>query len=92
MQLEFEFDAFRLVFEPMGRNILGAIGRIDVYLRGRKTDKYVLVLLETEEGNTKWVLSTFSDKSVRIEFNKVNMERLIEDWIDQNTTVGGTMN
>ena len=84
-QLEFEFDAFRLVFEPMGRNILGAIGRIDVYLRGRKTDKYVLVLLETEEGNTKWVLSTFSDKSVRIEFNKVNMERLIEDWIDQNT-------
>lgn len=84
-QLEFGFNSFRLVFEPMGRNILGAMGRIDVYLRGRKTDKYVLVLLETKEGKAKWFMSPFNDKSVRIEFNKINMEKLIEEWIDQNT-------
>ncbi len=84
-QLEFQFNSFRLVFEPMGRNILGAMGRIDVYLRGRKTDKYVLILLETKDKEANWFLSTFKDKSVRIEFNKANTEKLIEDWIDENT-------
>ncbi len=84
-QLEYEFGTFRLVFEPMGRNIFGASGRIDVYLRGNKVDKYMIVLLETEEGIRKWFLSPFKDKSIRIEFNKANMEKLIEDWIDQNT-------
>lgn len=84
-QLEYEFGTFRLVFEPMGINIMGAMGRIDVYLRGRKTDKYILVLLETKEGQSKWFLSSFKDKSIRIVFNKSNLEKLIEDWIDQNT-------
>ena len=84
-QLEYEFGTFRLVFEPMGRNILGALGRIDIYLRGNKTDKYLLVLLETEDGTSKWFLSSFKDKTKRMEFNKTNMEKLIEDWIDQNT-------
>ncbi|OIP02196.1 MAG: hypothetical protein COX70_01870 [Flavobacteriales bacterium CG_4_10_14_0_2_um_filter_32_8] len=84
-QLEYEFGKFRLVFEPMGRNILGAWGRIDVYLRGSKTDKYVLVLLGENFKISKWYLSSFQDKSKRTEFNKKNLEKLIEEWIDKNT-------
>jgi len=84
-QLEYEFGKFRLVFEPMGRNILGAWGRIDVYLRGNKTNKYVLVLLGEKFETSKWYLSSFQNKSKRDEFNKVNLEKLIEDWIDKNT-------
>lgn len=84
-QLEYEFGKYRLVFEPMGRNILGAWGRIDVYFRGNKTDKYVLVLLGEKFETSKWYLSSFQNKSKRIEFNKENLEKLIEDWIDQNT-------
>ena len=83
-QLEYLFGSFRLVFEPVGRNILGASGRIDVYMRGNKIDKYVLVLLETNDG-LRWFLSPFKDKSIRMEFNQTNMEKLIEDWIDQNS-------
>ena len=84
-QLEYEFGKFRLVFEPMGRNILGAWGRIDVYLRGSKTDKYVLILLGEKFETSKWYLSSFQDKSKRTDFNKKNLENLIEDWIDKNT-------
>ncbi|MCD4795385.1 MAG: hypothetical protein K8R54_19290 [Bacteroidales bacterium] len=86
--LEYEFgrNSF-LVFEPVGRNILGAWGRIDVYLRGRKTDKYILVLLGDNFKNAKWFLAPFTDKSKKIEFNKANLEGLIEKWIDQNTII-----
>lgn len=53
-QLEFEFGDFQLVFEPVGRNTYGAKGRIDLYLRGSKSDKYVLVLLDSDESKLKW--------------------------------------
>ncbi len=81
-QLEYEFGTNRLVFEPMGRNIVGGKGRIDVYLRGRKIDKYILVLLETTGGEEKWFLSPFEDKSRRTEFTKESLEQLVEGWIE----------
>jgi len=83
--LEFEFGTYRLVFEPVGRNILGAMGRIDVFLRGSKSDKYMLILLETKAGESKWFLSPFKDKSQRVEYTHSNIEKLIETWLDQNT-------
>ena len=86
-QLEFAFSSFRLVFEPVGRNVMGANGRIDVYLRGNKVDKYILVLLDTQGGPKRWFLTPFNDKSNRVEFNKPNMERILESWIDKNAAV-----
>ena len=84
-QLEYEFGKFRLVFEPVGRNILGAWGRIDVFLRGNKVDKYLLVHLGEDIKIAKWYLSSFQNKSIRTEFTKANLEKLIEEWIDKNS-------
>jgi len=84
-QLEFEFGSFRLVFEPVGLNIIGAMGRIDVFFRGNKTDKYILILLETKEGEAKWFIAPFKDKTLRVEYTNANIESIIETWIDQNT-------
>jgi hypothetical protein len=83
--IEYEIGKFRLVFEPMGHNIIGAWGRIDVFFRGNKTDKYVLILLGEKFETSTWFLSSFQNKSIRIEFNKVNVEKLVEEWIDKNS-------
>lgn len=84
-QLEYEFGQNCLVIEPMGRNIIGAWGRVDVYFRGNKSDKYILVLLGEKFESATWYLSSFQDKRKRLEWNKENLEKLIENWIDKNT-------
>ncbi len=84
-QLECKFGKNCLVIEPMGRDILGAWGRVDVYFRGNKSDKYMLVLLGEEFNSAAWHLLSFQDKSKRMEWNKENLEKLIENWIDKNT-------
>jgi hypothetical protein len=87
IQLEYEFGEHSLVFEPMGRNILGAWGRIDVYLRGSKSDRYMLILLGEKFDSADWILSSFQDKSIRIPLNKENLEKIIENWIDTNSPI-----
>ena len=84
-QLEYEFGNHSVVFEPMGRNILGEWGRIDVYLRGGKVDKYILVLIGDTFDSAEWVLSSFQDRSIKVPFNKENLEKVIENWIDDNS-------
>jgi hypothetical protein len=84
--LELEFGNLRLVFEPIARNIFGYNGLMYVYIRGNKSDRYQLLLQETDNDTQKWILSSFKDRSIRFDFNKANMERLLEQWIDQYTT------
>ncbi len=82
--IDYEIGNFRLAFDPIGRVILGSWGRIDVYFRGNKTDKYMLILIGESFDNAKWYLSPFQDRSNRKEFTKENIESIIETWIDQH--------
>jgi hypothetical protein len=84
-QLEYEFGEHCLIIEPMGRNIIGSWGRIDIYFRGNKTDKYLLILLGDTFDTATWYLSSFQDKRLRFDWNKDNFEKLIENWIDNNS-------
>ncbi len=81
--LEFTFGNNRIIFEPIGRDILGAWGRIDFYMTGLKIDKYVLVLLGETFQSAEWFLSSFQDKSKRMKLNKENIENVIEHWIQK---------
>jgi len=81
--IEYEISQYRLVFEPVGRIILGSWGRIDVYFRGHKTDKYILVLLGESFENAKWQIAPSQDRTKRKDFTKENIESIIETWLDQ---------
>jgi hypothetical protein len=81
--LEYKFGQYSLIFEPMGRNIIGAWGRVDVYVSGFKSDKYMLILIGDSFNDADWFFSSFQDKRIKMAFNKDNIEKIIENWIDK---------
>jgi hypothetical protein len=83
--LTYEIGPHSLHFDTLGRNVIGGKGRIDVYLKGYKSEKYLLVLLEDDDQNDYWVLVPFSDKTNRTKLDKESLEKLIESWIDKST-------
>ncbi|GEM_PF-741278 len=80
--LTYEIGPHTIHFDTMGQNIIGGKGRIDVYLKGYKSTRYLLVLVDDNEGHEDWVLVPFSDKTDRVKFDKKSLEKLIESWID----------
>jgi hypothetical protein len=83
--LTYEIGPYSMHFEPMGRNIIGGKGRIDMYLKGYKSSKYLLILAEDDEKSDYWVLVPFNDKTKRIKLEKESLEKLIESWIDKSS-------
>jgi hypothetical protein len=69
-----------VIFEPIGRNVIGASGRIDIYLRGRKSEKVLLLLMrDPNSDNYSWNLAK-SKKDITI-FDRGVLEHLIDEWI-----------
>jgi len=86
---DYEIDALEItvgdeaiVLEPFGMNVIGAIGRIDVYLRGFKSDAKLLLRLVNIEGEERWELwdGKFSG-AARYPFDKIRLERLMDQWL-----------
>ena len=83
--LEIDIEGDLVVFEPFGANVIGAFGRIDLYLRGHKADKAMLLLFEREgedEQHWQWVLAF---EEWRFDFNKARFEELLLDWFERLT-------
>jgi len=85
---DYEIDALEItagdetvVFEPFGRIVIGAIGRIDVYRRGFKSDAQMLVRLANVEDEVRWELwkSKFSGRGTL--FDKDCLERLLDELL-----------
>ena len=72
-----------VVMEPFGRNVIGALGRIDVFLRGFRSDAQMLVRLANLEDELRWELweHKFSG-SPRYSFNKDTLEKVLNKWFD----------
>lgn len=69
-----------IVLEPIGRNVIGANGRIDIYLRGRKSEKALLLLMRNDDTDDyHWELAR--NKRDRVVFDKNAFEVLINDWL-----------
>ena len=54
-KIEISFDRYSIVLEPVGQNIIGGEGRIDIYLKGVYSEK-VMLILSRENGNDNWLL------------------------------------
>jgi hypothetical protein len=79
--LEIDIEGDIVVFDPVGTNIIGAWGRVDVYLRGHKADKVMLFLYgdENEPEREGWIL-LFDE--YRFDFNKARLEELLLIWFE----------
>jgi hypothetical protein len=69
-----------VIFEPVGRNVIGANGKIDIYLRGRISDKALLLLMRDDNENLHWELT--KNKKDRVVFDKNNFENLLDEWLN----------
>ncbi len=71
-----------VILEPVGANIIGAWGRIDVYLNGYVENKVMLLLMKDDSGKPYWELRKSRKREDRFVFDKKIFENLLEDWLD----------
>jgi len=79
--LETDMGELLIVFRPVGRNIIGADGRIDVYPSGHTSDKKMLILIEDELKGFYWELWETSHKKDAKIFDCDALEKMLEDWL-----------
>jgi len=86
---DYEIDSLELilvggqqvVFKPVEMNMLGAIGRVDLYLPGNNFHKAMLLLKGTGDKKPQWeLLKSLDDKPQS--FDKQALEALFVEWID----------
>ena len=81
--LEIDIQDDIVVFEPVGTNVIGASGRIDVYLRGHKADHVMLLLFEANgEREQPWRWKLVFEESA-FDFNKARFEELLLWWFEK---------
>ncbi len=79
--LELDLGEPSVVFRPVGANIIGADGRVDVYMNGHLSDKKMLILREEEEQIFQWELWETTDKNNRKSFDREVLERTLDEWL-----------
>ncbi|MEW5733479.1 MAG: hypothetical protein AB1921_01420 [Thermodesulfobacteriota bacterium] len=82
--MELDLEVYpTVVLEPVGRNIIGYAGRIDVYIKGHESDKMMLFLVDDEDKKKYWELAKTSyNKKEKVRFNRKSFEKLLEYWLD----------
>ncbi len=79
---EIDVEGDIVIFDPIGTNVLGAFGRIDVYLRGHKADQVMLLLNYNEENyeeSKQWKLLV---EKYQFDFTKARFEELLLMWFE----------
>lgn len=74
--------AHQIIFRPVEMNILGAVGRIDVYHRGYNPHKVMLLLHDEGKNKFHWELWKGLKKEAQQPFNKDTLEALLSQWIE----------
>ncbi|MEN8219013.1 MAG: hypothetical protein ABFS56_22110 [Pseudomonadota bacterium] len=72
----------QIIFQPVEMNILGAIGRIDVYHRGYSPHKVMLLLVDEGKNKLTWKLWKSLKKGDQQAFSKDTFEGLLNHWIE----------
>jgi hypothetical protein len=80
-KLELVAGPEKIVLEPVGRNILGALGRIDLYLAGFRSDARMVLWLEDVEGARRWEVWKERFGGMRISFNQATLEQIMAEWL-----------
>ena len=72
----------QIIFQPVEMNILGAIGRIDVYHRGYNPHKVMLLLVDEGRNKINWKLWKSLKNGEEQSFDKKALEALLTLWIE----------
>lgn len=68
-----------VVLDPVGRHIIGARGRVDLYRIGYKADGYMLLLFADDDEKPYWGIAKIADKRESGAFDKDSFERFLEE-------------
>lgn len=73
-----------VILEPSGTNVIGAFGKIDLYLRGHKDKKILLLLIKEEDADEKfhWEVWENRKQQEQILFDKKTFEQILEQWLE----------
>jgi hypothetical protein len=72
----------RIVIEPTGTNIIGAFGKADLYFRGHREEKVLLLLIQNGD-QLHWELWKSSNDRDKFPFAKETFEKLLNEWLDK---------
>lgn len=79
-QMEITSTTHSIVFSPIGSNIIGGEGRIDLYLRG-EYGKGVMLILSRENNADTWFIINKELRQEKKILSKISLEKIIEQWI-----------
>ena len=80
--MELDIGGPLVVMEPVGRNILGTAGRIDLYMSGHRADRIMLLLMSDSKGQPFWELRKRNIRTEKYLFEHGIFEELIEGWLE----------
>lgn len=78
--LEVNIGGHGVIFQPVEMNFLGTLGRIDLYRRGYKAHKVMLLLTQDSKKKLQW--EVWKDNRDKVSFTKESLEALFAQWLD----------
>ena len=79
-KMEITYNTGSIVFEPVGSNIIGGEGRIDLFLKGEYSKGWMLILFR-ENGQDNWSMIKKQNRREPKLLTKKFLEKMIEQWI-----------
>ncbi len=79
-KMEISYATDSIVLEPVGSNIIGCEGRIDLYLKGEYSNGLMLILFP-ENGKDSWFIIDKQNRRAREKLTAITLEKAIEQWI-----------
>ncbi|MCP4104247.1 MAG: hypothetical protein GY749_01705 [Desulfobacteraceae bacterium] len=72
-----------VIFEPTGINIVGAMGKIDLYYRGHKDEGVFLLLFENGEKFHWEIWKSRKQQEDIMKFNEETLKKMIDEWLEK---------
>ena len=70
-----------IIIEPMGTLIIGAWGRLDIYVRGYNSGKYYILRNKDDQGVFSWqIVDALTKRDITL-LTKISLEKIIEKWL-----------
>ncbi len=70
-----------IIIEPIGRLIIGAVGRLDIYVKGFKTDRFYIIRYKDEGDVFSWHLVNKTQGRIVSSLTKDVLEKTFEEWL-----------
>lgn len=79
-ELEINIGPYTVVLQPIGLNVIGALGRVDIFLSGHKADGIILMLMD-RGSQPVWEIYRDKRKDSGHPLTRESLEALLDEWI-----------